>query len=454
MAKKTKHIYEKPIVTLHSPFALGKHAGMVLDSMPFKEIDGFAVENLLEKYGSPLYVISEKILRNRFKEFQDAFVSRYSNTTIAYSYKTNYLSAVCAIAAQEGAWAEVVSGFEYDIAEDLGIPGDKIIYNGPYKPLTDLDRAIKNRSIINVDSFHELYQLEELARRFNKTVEIGLRINMQLNCPTWDKFGFNYESGQAFDACRKAISTGWLKVIGLHCHAGTYLADPNIYTNLVDNFVRLGASLEDEFGIEIEFLDLGGGYASPNTLHKHLMPGLTTCPSYEQYADAICNPLKRSLDQFVGNPRLILEPGRSIVDECMFLLTTVVSTKRSATGSKVVIVDAGVNLLPTAFYFKHDISPIHSAGMSVEEATICGPLCMQIDVLRQSMRLPPLQKGHVLVIKNVGAYNFSQSMQFIFPRPAIVLLNNGKSEYVKRPETTQDVRKLERVPRRLLSKKR
>jgi len=79
---------------------------------------------------------------------------------------------------------------------------------------------------------------------------------------------------------------------------------------------------------------------------------------------------------------------------------------------------------------------------------------MQIDVLRQSMRLPPLQKGHVLVIKNVGAYNFSQSMQFIFTRPAIVLLNNGKSEYVKRPETTQDVRKLERVPRRLLSKKR
>ncbi|MFQ5685201.1 MAG: diaminopimelate decarboxylase [Candidatus Scalindua sp.] len=454
MAKNTKYIYEKPIVTLHSPFALGKHAGMVFDSMPFKEIDGFAVENLLEKYGSPLYVISEKILRDRYREFHDAFVSRYPNTTIAYSYKTNYLSAVCAILAQEGAWAEVVSGFEYDIAEDLGIPGDKIVYNGPYKPLPDLARAVKNGTIINADSFNELYQLEELARRFNKTIDIGLRVNMQLNCPTWDKFGFNYESGQAFDACRKASSTGWLKVNGLHCHAGTYLADPNIYANVIANLVKLGVSLEDEFGIEIEFLDLGGGYASPNTLHKHLMPGLTTCPSYEQYADAICNPFKKSLDQFVGNPRLILEPGRTIVDECMFLLTTVVSTKRSATGSKVVIVDAGVNLLPTAFYFKHDISPIHSAGMSVEEATICGPLCMQIDVLRQGMRLPPLQKGHVLVIKNTGAYNFSQSMQFIFTRPAIVLLNNGKAECVKRPETTQDIRKLERVPRRLLSKKR
>lgn len=440
------------MVTRHSPFALGKHAGMVFDAIPFKEIDGFNVENLLEKFGSPLYVVSEKTLRDRYREFRDAFVSHYPETTIAYSYKTNYLSAICAILAQEGAWAEVVSGFEYDIAEDLAVPGNKIIYNGPYKPLSDLARAVENRSIINVDSFNELYQLEELAHHYNKTVEIGLRVNMQLNCPTWDKFGFNFESGQAFEACRKASSTGWLKVNGLHCHAGTYLADPTVYTNLISNLITLGVSLEDEFGIEIEFFDLGGGYASPNTLHKHLMPGITTCPSYEQYAEAICNPLKRSLDQFVGNPRLILEPGRSIVDESMFLLTTVVSTKRSASGSKIAIVDAGVNLLPTAFYFKHDIAPTHSTGMSVEEVNICGPLCMQIDVLRQGMRMPPLQKDHILVIKNTGAYNFSQSMQFIFPRPAIVLLNNGKAECVKLPEKTQDIRRLEKIPRRLFAR--
>ncbi len=454
MTKVTKYTYEKPMVTRYSPFAPGKHAGMVFDAIPSKEIDGFAVENLLEKFGSPLYVISEKTLRDRYREFRDAFVSRYPDTTIAYSYKTNYLSAICAILTQEGAWAEVVSGFEYDIAEDLGIAGDKIVYNGPYKPLPDLERAVKNRSIINVDSFNELYQLEELARRHNKTVEIGLRVNMQLNCPTWDKFGFNFESGQALEACRKAFSTGWLKVNGLHCHAGTYLADPAIYTNSINNLIKLGVSIEDEFGIEIEFLDLGGGFASPNTLHKHLMPGITTCPSYEQYADAICNPLKRSLDQFVGTPRLILEPGRTIVDESMFLLTTVVATKRSASSSKIVIVDAGINLLPTASYFKHDIAPIHNTGMSVEEVSICGPLCMQIDVLRQGIRLPPLQKGNILVIKNTGAYNFSQSMQFIFARPAIVLLNNGKAECVKRPETTQDIRRLEKVPKRLFTKTR
>lgn len=454
MARAVKDTYEKPMVTRHSPYALGKHAGMVFDAMPFKEIDGFAVENLLEKYGSPLYVISENTLRNRFREFRDAFVSRYPDTTIAYSFKTNYLSAICAILAQEGAWAEVVSGFEYDIAEDLGIPGNQIVFNGPYKPTQDLTRAVENRSIINVDSFNELYQLEEISRRNNEVVEIGLRVNMQLNAPTWDKFGFNLESGQAYEACRKASKAGWLKVKGLQCHAGTYLADPTIYTNLVTKLIDLGVRLEDEFGLEIEYLDLGGGYASPNTLHKHLMPGITTCPSFDQYAEAICSPLQKSLDNFVGSPRLILEPGRAIVDECMFLLTTVVSTKRSALGAKTIIVDAGVNLLPTAFWFKHDISPIRSAGMSVEEVNICGPLCMQIDVLRQGIRLPPLQKGHTLVIKNTGAYNFSQSMQFIFTRPAIVLLNNGKAEYVKLPETTQDIRRLERVPKRIAVKKR
>lgn len=454
MLKITRDTYEKPIVTPHSPLALTKHAGMLFDALPFKEIDGFSVENLLERFDSPLYVISEKTLRDRYREFQKAFVSRYPDTIIAYSYKTNYLSAVCAILTQEGAWAEVVSGFEYDIAEELGIPGPQIIFNGPYKPMRDLSRAIEKHSIINVDSFNELYQLEELAHRYNRTVEIGLRVNMQLNCPTWDKFGFNLESGQALEACRRASSTRWLKVVGLHCHAGTYLADPTIYTNVVEKLVSLGAKLEDEFGLEIEFLDLGGGYASPNTLHKHLLPGITTCPTFDQYAEAICTPLKRGLDRLVGRPRLILEPGRSIVDECMFLLTTVVATKRSASGSKIVVVDAGVNLLPTAFYFKHDISPVHSAGMSVEEITICGPLCMQIDVVRSGVRLPPLQKGSTLVIKNTGAYNFSQSLQWIFSRPAIVLVNNDKVEYVRLPESTRDVRRLERVPKRLLARTR
>lgn len=452
--KATRDVYEKPIITRHSPYALSKQAGMVFDTITFKEIDGFSVEGLLNKFGSPLYVISEKTLRDRYRAFHEAFTSRYPDTVVAYSYKTNYLSAICAILKQEGAWAEVVSGFEYDIAVDMRVPTNQIVFNGPYKPMQDLSRAVENGSIINVDSFNELYQLEELARRLNKTIKIGLRVNMKLNCPTWDKFGFNLESGQLFEACKKASGTGWLKVNGLHCHAGTYLADPSIYTNLVTKLVDLGIRLEDEFGIEIEFLNLGGGYASPNTLHKHLLPGITTCPTFDQYAEAICNPLKKNLDRFVGNPQLILEPGRSIVDECMSLLSTVVAIKRSASGSKIIIVDAGVNLLPTAFYFKHDISSIHSAGMSVEEVTICGPLCMQIDVLRDRIRIPPLQKGSALVIRNVGAYNFSQSMQFIFLRPAIVLLNDGKAECVRLAESTQDVRRLEQVPRRLHSKAR
>lgn len=449
MFKNYRDTYEKPTVVRHSPFTLAKHAGMVFDALPFQEIGGIPVTDLLEEFGSPLYVVSEEILRSRYREFNEAFTLRYPETTIAYSYKTNYLSAICAILTQEGAWAEVVSDFEYDIAEDLGVPGSKIIFNGPYKPMEHLARAIENRSMINVDSFNELYLLEELARSYNKTLEIGLRVNMQLNAPSWDKFGFNLESGQALEACRRASSTGWLKVVGLHVHAGTYLADPTIYTNIVTKLIDLGAKLENEFGLEIEYLDLGGGYASPNTLQKHLLPGIATCPTFDQYAEAICHPLKKGLERLVGKPRLILEPGRAIVDECMFLLTTVVATKRSATGSKMVIVDAGVNLLPTAFYFKHDIAPVQSRGMSVEEITICGPLCMQIDVLRSELRLPPLQKGSVLVIKNTGAYNFSQSLQWIFPRPAIVLVNKDKAEHIRLPETSQDVRRLERVPRRL-----
>lgn len=444
--------YERPLITMHSLGATNKYMGRVFSSTPCQELDGVDVASLVSKYGSPLYVTSEKTLRDKYKEFIKALRSIYPDTYIAYSYKTNYLSGICGIFHKEGALAEVVSGFEYEIALDLGVDTSKIVFNGPYKKKDELIRAIKGESMINIDSYNEIYQLENLSRSKTRPINVGVRINMNLNYPPWNKFGFNLESGQAFEACRRIMSTGYLNLCGLHCHLGTYIADTSVYNQGMEKLIEFALQLEKELKVEINYLDIGGGYASANTLHTQFLSGAAIIPTFDQYAAAICQPLKEKASKFKKAPRLILEPGRALVDEAVSLISTVVSTKRFADGTKGVIIDAGVNLLPTSYWFKHEIASIQDMGSTLETVNVYGPLCMQIDVIRTEVRLPPFQKGNIVVIKNVGAYNITQSLQFIFPRPAVVLIDNGQVEYLRMSETAKDIRHLEVIPDRLKMK--
>lgn len=449
--KENKIPYEKPIITMHSLGATNKYIGRIFSSTVCQQIDGVGVPMLVSKYGSPLYVVSEELLRVKYRDFIRALRTLYPDTYIAYSYKTNYLCGICSVFHQEGAWAEVVSGFEYDIAKDLGLDTAKIVFNGPYKKKDELVMAIKGKSLINIDSFNEIYQVESLST--SKANPVGIRINMNLNYPAWNKFGFNLESGQAFEACRRIVSSGRLNLNGLHCHLGTYLADTSIYNQAMLKLVDFALKLEKDLDAQIEYLDIGGGYASSNTLHTQFLSAAAVIPTFEQYAAAVIQPLKEKMTQFKARPRLLLEPGRALVDEAVSLITTVVSTKTFSDGTKAVIVDAGVNLLPTAYWFKHDIASTQDMGSTLETVNIYGPLCMQIDVIRTEVRLPPLQKGNTLVIKNVGAYNITQSMQFIFPRPAVVIVNKGNSEYLRLSETAKDIRHLEVIPSHLKLKK-
>jgi diaminopimelate decarboxylase len=325
--KELPERYEKPTIIKHSIGLMNKF-GRVRSSVPYGKIDGVNISDLVSNYGSPLYVVSEGTLRRKYKEMYRAFSLRYPKVVIAYSYKTNYLSGVCAIMNTEGAWAEVVSGFEYDIAKNLGISGNKIIFNGPYKTKEELRRAVKEGSKVNIDSYEEMQVIEEVASEIGKQVNIGVRINMELNYPPWDRFGFNLESGHAFEAIKRVMATSSLKVNGLHIHAGTYISDVSVYTKVAEKLCSFCSKLQSELNLKLEYLDIGGGYASRNTLHSQWTSAEFTCPSFDQYAEAICPVILKGPFKPQNMPTLILEPGRSIVDEAMYLLTSVVSMKR------------------------------------------------------------------------------------------------------------------------------
>lgn len=442
--------YERPLIKRMEGEMPNKF-GSKSENKPLTHIDGVAVKELLSEYGSPLFVLSEKTIRNTFRRAHKAFSMRYPKVQFAWSYKTNYLDAVCSIYHQEGAWAEVVSGFEYDKALNIGVDGKHIIFNGPDKTAEDLEKAIQNDSLIHIDHLDELYTIIELIEKLEKRPRVAIRVNMDTGVyPIWDRFGFNYENGQAWDALNKIMASGKMDLVGLHCHIGTYMLSTKAYGIAAAKLTDLALGLRRRYNHEIKYIDLGGGFPSRNTLKGAYLPALDTSPSFEDFAEAISSALLNAEYPPDSLPLLILETGRALVDEAGFLLGTVISNKRSSTGKRTTIVDIGINLLFTSFWYEHKISPAQEFSSYTEETTMYGPLCMNIDVIRESAMMPLLNKGDHFVIHHVGAYNMTQWMQFITLRPNVVLIDiDGNTHVIRRNETMSEFKNMEHLPEHL-----
>lgn len=442
--------YERPLIQRVNTGILNKF-GTRTEYTPFTHIDDVSVQDLIQQYGSPLFVISEKTIREKYQEATRAFKTRYPKVQFAWSYKTNYLNAVCNIFHQEGSWAEVVSGFEYQKALKNGVPGNRIIFNGPDKTDEEITLAIQNKSPLHIDHLDELYRVTEIATELNLRPEVAIRVNMDTGIyPMWDRFGFNYENGQAWDAINKIILADKLELTGLHCHIGTFMLSPSAYAVAAGKMSDLALGILKKHNIHIKYIDLGGGFASRNTLKGSYLQGVDTSPSFDQFAEAICTALLNAGFHKDELPVLILETGRALIDEAGYLLGTVISNKRLSDGRRATIMDFGVNILFTAFWYDHKITPAQEFSHYTEDTVMYGPLCMNIDVVRETCTLPPLKKGDHVVVHSVGAYNMTQWMQFISLRPPVVLIDReGKPQLIRKRETLQSIESEELMPEKL-----
>ncbi len=443
--------YEKPVITRIETGLMNKFGSSPLYARKIrKDIDGVSIEKLVEDYGSPLFVISERKLRENYKRLFNAFSSRYPNVQFGWSYKTNYLQAVCAVLHQEGALAEVVSKFEYEKARKLGMEGHQIIFNGPYKPFEALETAVSEGAVINIDHFDEIFELEKVAEKLGKQVKVGIRLNMDTGIyPQWSRFGFNVESGQAMDAVKRIAGGNKLVLNGFHCHIGTFILEPDAYAKEVKKMVEFAYEVEDKFGYSIEYIDIGGGFPSKSKLKGTYLSPDVLIPSVDEFAEKITQALYESLRP--GDfPKLILEAGRAIIDEAEYLITSIVAVKRLPDGRRAYVADAGVNLLFTAFWYKFNIELVQEVSGANEPSVIYGPLCMNIDIIDEGSLLPPLEKGMQLVFSPVGAYNNTQWMQFIEYRPNIVMvMEDGSVELVREKEDLSDIERREKLPEKL-----
>ncbi|MDQ7044430.1 MAG: diaminopimelate decarboxylase [Sulfurimonas sp.] len=428
----SKKVYSKPTIN-KIDFAMVSKYGSPAKSQKIRtEIDGVKVSDLIKEFGSPIYVYSQKQIEEKYNTLHSAFTSRYPDVQFSWSYKTNYLNEICKIYHSLGSIAEVVSEFEYHKARALGVEGKDIIFNGPYKPYADLKIAVQEGAKIHVDNLFELGDLEKIADDLNIKIPVAIRINMNTGTyPQWSRFGFNYENGEAYDAVKKMYDKGKIYLVGIHSHIGTFMLDANAYKLATIKIMQLKETVEKDFSCDIDYVDLGGGFASKSNLKGVYQSADVIVPTADDYAEAITNVIYE-MNKSEKLPRLYLETGRHLIDEAGYLLTSVHGYKRFPDGKKGYILDAGVNLLYTSTWYNFNIELDKRYEGDNEASLLNGPLCMNIDIIEENLMLPPLDRGSVLTISPVGAYNYTQSMQFIRYKPAVVLIDkNSKPRYIK-----------------------
>lgn len=414
-------------------------------------IQGVPVKELVQAYGSPLLVIQESIIRKNYRRLFETMQLHYPKLELAWSYKTNYLGAVCSVFHQEGARAEVVSGMEYQMARKLGIEGRAIIFNGPGKRREELVTAVSEGALIHIDHLDELYLIERVSEELDTKANVAIRVNMDTGIyPLWSRFGFNYENGEAMRAIHRLVTGNWMNLKGLHTHIGTFILDANAYYYAAKALLNLAQQVVEELEIVVDYIDLGGGFASQNTLHEQYTPGELSSPTYDQYASAIGNAFNESRFVSEHQPTLVLETGRALIDDAGYMISGVIGRKNLPTGERAIILDAGVNTVITAWWYKLKVIPTRAFSGAYQNTVFYGPLCMNIDVIRSAVPFPDLYTGEHVLIHPVGAYNNTQWMQFIEFRPPVAMISEtGQHELIREREELSDVSDRERIPEHL-----
>ena len=414
--------------------------------------DGVALGELVATYGSPLHVVSAAALTRNVEAALAPFVAG-RGADVFFSYKTNPVPGVLARLHRMGVGAEVISPYELWLALELGVPGDRIIYNGPAKSTESLRLAIESDVLlVNANSPGDVKAIARLADEMGRTANLGVRVTLP---GMWaGQFGIRSSSTQVLDSVRLAIDAPHVALRGLHFHRGVVIRDEDVMAAFVNDVLEFCDRLRAETRWHPEILDLGGSLACPTVapfprlqfrynraLATDLLPpDPSTCLRIGQ-ASALAAGLVANHFAALGlePPRVVLEPGRAMTGDTQLLLTTVLDVKNDGEPCHVIL-DAGINIAePVTNEYHHLLSVSAPGDDATRSYRLAGPICTPADVLYNNWRLPELAAGHVLAIMDTGAYCVAFSTSFSFPRPAIVMHEAGEVAVLRDGETFDDL---------------
>ena len=419
------------------------------------EIGGCDTVDLANTYDTPLYVIDEKTLRNICHDYKKAF-EKYPKTHMMYASKALCTSAVSKILDEEGFGFDTVSAGEIYTIYKAGIDMTHVLFNGNNKTYEELELALDlGVGRISADNFFELALLNEIAQSKGKTADILLRITPGIECHTHEyiqtghldsKFGFDMtQIDSAIDLILNEYKN--IKLHGLHAHIGSQIFETSIFPDEIEIIAREIARIEEKFGLHLNEINIGGGLGVKYTQKD--VP-----PSTFEIGELIINKISEVVEKYnIEPPTIILEPGRSIISTSGVTLYTVGSSKQVPHGTKYVAVDGGMadNPRPSMYQAEYIAEVANKKETDkTEKVTIAGRYCESGDILIKDITLPELEEGDVLCVYNTGAYNYSMASNYNrVQKPAMILVNDSKSEVIVKRETLDDLTAHDIIPDRL-----
>ena len=409
-------------------------------------IGGCDAVELVEQYGTPLYVLDESTLRSKCRQFAGTFASRYPGAQAVYASKAYINPALARIFAEEGLGLDVVSGGELAVAVAGDVPLDKVYFHGNNKTPAELEEAVAaGIGRVVVDSFHELDLLERICADAGKTQDILVRVSPGIDPHTHaytttgiidSKFGFSIQTGDAEKAVQQAIAAPHLNLLGLHFHLGSPIFELEPYQAATDLVLRFAAGLREQ-GLVLQEFSPGGGFAIAYT--RNDQP-----PAPDDYAEAIVGTLTATCDELgMELPALVIEPGRSIIGPAGVALYRIGAIKDIPGVRTYVSVDGGMgdNIRPALYQASYEVLSANRPGAEPDATvTIAGKYCESGDVLASDILLPAPAAGDVIAIPAAGAYCPSMASNYnLNPRPPIVLVNDGESRLIRRRESYADM---------------
>jgi diaminopimelate decarboxylase len=428
-------------------FGLERDAGGELS------LGALRLTDLADRFGSPLFVVDAARLDRNAAAFTRVPPGATGGVECYYSYKTNPVPAVLSRLHARGVGAEVISEYELWLARRLGVPGERIVLNGPGRTLEAFRTAVELGALVQVNHREEIPILAAIARSAGKRCRVGLRIVTSFG---WGgQFGEPVQGGVALDCYREMLERPELDVAAVHAHLGGEISSAETVRAFARDVLDFCATLRTELGLTPGIVDLGGSLASRTVVHhsekalrlnRALGADLVPRPpesvlGIEEYvATAVSEVESRARTEGWPRPRVFVEPGRALTSDTQLLLCRVTGLKASGAPNLThAILNAGVNVAEAV---RGEYHQLYVAGREREgeaQYRLVGPICTPMDTLAWAWRLPRLESGDVLAIMDAGAYFVPFSTSFSFPQPAIAVVENGEATLVRRAESFDDM---------------
>jgi diaminopimelate decarboxylase len=422
-----------------------------INNLRHLEIGGVDTVELVEKFGTPLYVYDVALIRERARGFKDTFEKLGVKAQVAYASKAFSTIAMVQLVLEEGLSLDVVSGGELYTALEAGFPVDKIHFHGNNKSVEELVMALENQiGCIVVDNFYELEILIQLCEELATKTKILLRVTPGIEAHTHDyiltgqedsKFGFDLQNGQAERALKMALETEALEVLGLHCHIGSQIFETTGFILAAQKIIEKLSYWKMNFGYTSQVLNLGGGFGIRYTNEDDPIPAA-------QYVEEIIMEVKKQSEKYnLSIPEIWIEPGRSLVGDAGTTLYKIGSHKEVPNIRKYVAVDGGMsdNIRPSLYQAKYEAVLANRPLDEVEETvSIAGKCCESGDMLIWDLPLPKTENKDILAVFCTGAYGYSMANNYNrIPRPPVVFVEDGTAQLVVKRESFADLVRLD-----------